>query len=132
LQLSARFLTHLQEVLAMQPSDRFRLPALVEPLLRNLPDRFEHPKPRLTVGILSLPQEVLLDERGQTIEDVLSVDLFVADCLRSVEATTTSEHTKTGKQPLLGPGQEVIAPVDRCAQGPLPLVEIERPAGQKI
>jgi hypothetical protein len=93
----------------------------VEPFARVLADRLQHPEPRLTIAVLLLPEQVLLDERGQAIEDIDALPGSVAHRFDSVDATTADEDAQPREQRLLLAGQKLETPRDRRSQRPLAL-----------
>ena len=70
----------------MPAPDLFELPALLEPLERELADRLEHPEP-----VLALPDEALLDEGREHVE------VRVADLLGRFEREAADEHGEPAK-----------------------------------
>ena len=58
-----------QEVLRVAIANMLRVAALVEPLDRVGPNRFEHREARFTVGLLLLAEKVVVDERRDSRQD---------------------------------------------------------------
>ncbi len=84
-----------------------RQPILRRQLLpRELPNRLQHP-----VALLGKADEALLDERLQGVE------LGVADHFGCLERAAPGEDREAGEELLLCGGEQVVAPLDGCAQG---------------
>ena len=81
-----------------------------------LPDRFEEPVAGLTA--LSLHQhQRLVHERRQQIQDVYSLHASVcADRLGGLQGPPSGKHRQPPEQLPLCLREQVITPVDRCAQ----------------
>ena len=114
-QLAAGLLGQSTEVVrvpVVQPLDLLGLP---EPLRRVLPDRLQHAVARLAPKVRC--DQRLLDQSGQDREHrtVVSRDLFGGG-----QAEPTGEDREPTQQPLLVPGQQVVAPVQRRGHGPVP------------
>ncbi len=107
-----------------------RRPRSVRLLDRELADRLEHHEPRLAVHTLDLPQEALLDQRGERIDDV-AADILGTDSLDGLEPRSPCEDGEPRKQRAIGLVQHVVAPCDRRAQGLLPLGKVARATGEQ-
>ena len=93
--------------------------ALGQPLERVLADRLQHPEAGLAGGHGLRPKQAVVQQRLDTGDDV---ELEVAgDRLRSVQSEAPDEDTEAREERLLLCAQEVVAPLDRGAQRPVPL-----------
>ena len=73
----------------------------------------------------------LVDQRGQAVEDVPAELPGTADGLGRLQRPAAGEHRQPGEQPPLGVREQVVAPGDGAAQGPLPVREGPGPGGQQ-
>ena len=110
----------LQVALGVPPAQLVELAFGLEPLERVLPDRLEQAEARLAVGAVRLADEALVDERGETLEDLPEVHLVAADGVGDLQRAAAREDAEPRQQRLLGRLEQVVAPVDRVAQRPLP------------
>ncbi len=119
----------------MRPSSsRGDVGACFEPVGRELPDRLQHRDARLATRFVDLSNEALLDEPGETVEDV-QVDVvdrpeigghgFDGGDLR------LREHGHQLEQALLAWPKEAVAPVHRRPQRLLSLRKVARPTPQE-
>ena len=74
----------------------------------------------------------LVDQRSEQVEHPLALDsLAGADLLGRLEGKAAGEHRQAAKQRSLVVGEQLVAPVDRGAQGLKPGQGRARPAGQE-
>src|SRR5206468_9709123 len=130
-QLRGQRLREHYERLRVASFDLRSLAGFGQPLGGELPDRVEHPEPRLTVDLLD-PDQALVGEGHEAVEDLDAVELAgrPADRLRAVDLAPADEHAQPGEQPALAGGQEVVTPGDRAAERLLSLGEIARASRQ--
>src|SRR5688500_13730734 len=69
----------LEGALGMAAAQLLELAVGLEPLERVLPDRLEQAEARLAVGAVRLPDEALVDERGEALEHLAEVHPVAAD-----------------------------------------------------
>src|SRR6185437_8302496 len=85
------------------------LARFLEAFRRELPDGLEHP-----VAPLARADEALVEQRLQGVE------LGVRDLLRRFERAAAGEGRKAAKEALLFLVEQIVTPLDRCAQRRLP------------
>jgi hypothetical protein len=91
-----------------------------KPLFGELPNGLEHAEPWLATWQVGPADQAVVDQGGQCIESVdTEVTTGVADSFDGVDVGAATEHRQPGEQSLLRLGQQSIAPVDGCPQGPL-------------
>src|SRR5215211_9441177 len=111
----------------------FCVTALLELLLRELADGLEHHETRLGSKYFLLPQQALVQERGDSFEHVHGeVSSWVAHLLYSLQGAPAREDRQPCKERLLSLVEHLVAPRDSVPEGPLPLGEVSRPAGQQL
>src|SRR6266511_449403 len=116
-QVRLRLFRERQEVLYVAPSEFLCLARLLEPLGSVMPDRLQHREPRILVRPLQ-PHQARVDERRKPVDDV---EVIPADALRRLEGASSREHGELQEQALLLRLEQVVAPVDRGAEGALAL-----------
>jgi hypothetical protein len=121
----------VEEVLGVAPPDLVPVVVLGQPLLGELADRLQHGEPGLARGGLGPDHRRLVDQGGQAVQDVEAQLLRVADGLGRLQGPAAGEHRQPGEQPPLGAREQVVAPGDGAAQGPLPVREGPGPGGQQ-
>jgi hypothetical protein len=99
------FLGEGKEVLRMSQPQPRSIARFLEPLVRVLPDRLEHPVP-----LVRETDKALLDERLQGVERCR------ADLVRGLERAPAAKDCQAGEEPLLLRRQQVVGPVDCCSQ----------------
>ncbi len=126
----------------MPTMDRASLAALLQPLQRELADRLQHPVPGLAVERLLLPQQALLDQRLDAVQDhqverrqrdrrgARARRIAGTDRLGGLQGAAP-EDGQPPEQRLLVRRQQVVAPGDGVAQGPLAGRQVARAAGQQ-
>jgi len=120
-QLRLRIEGQRQEVILVPPADRVGLVALGELLEPVLPDRLEHLEARLALVGREDAQEALVDEGRQAVDDVdAEFAVRVADRGGAFDRRAADEDREAPEERALGLVEEVVAPVDRAAKGPLP------------
>ena len=115
-------LAQLEEVLGVATPHVVGVRALRQALERVFADRQEHPVPPL----LRAPDEAALDELGQRRR------VRPAHGLGSLAREAARERAEDGEEP---PGvrlEQLVAPTDRRAQGPLPFREVARPLRREL
>ena len=109
--LRLRFLGEEEEVLGVRLLDLPSFAALFELLPRVLVDGFEHHEAGFVFGALFLPEEALLQQRGDAVEDVDGQVAFrVADGLYGLQGPAPREDREPGEEGLLALLQQVVAP----------------------
>src|SRR3954452_24820194 len=100
-------------MLSVAFAEHTRLSDQLELLPGVLTDGLEHPE-----AILRAADEALLDQRLQHVQ------VGVTDLFRSLERAATGEYGQAGGQLLLFRGGQVVAPLDRRAEGALARVGV--------
>ena len=91
-----------------------------EPVLPEVADRVEHPKPRFT-GFGRVPDEAVVDERGHSVERVESeLAIWVADHLGRLDRAATGEDREPREERPMRRWEELVAPGDRTGERLLP------------
>ena len=110
----------------MAVAECVRLAPLAELVQRVLADRLEHGEPHVAVEVVADAHEALLRETLESADDVerRRVAGDPADGLRRLDRRATREHAEASEQPLILRVEQVVAPVDRAAQRPLPLRQV--------
>src|SRR5205085_10632099 len=101
------------------------------PFERVLANRREQPEPRLSVAAVPLADEALVDERRDRVERPADRLVVRAHRVCDLERAAAAEDAEPREQPLLGRVEQVVAPLDRRSQRPLPLGEVARAAGEE-
>ena len=109
-----------QEVVRVAASQLLGLARRLKPLARVLADRLQHREP-----LVGVAQEALVDERLEGVE----IDL--RHLLGRLERGAAPEDGEPGEEGLLRGCQQLVAPVDGCAEGALAFGQISGAAGQK-
>ena len=122
----------LEVALGVPPAQRPRARPAPRALERVLPDRLEQPEARLAVGAVRLPDEALVDERGEALEHLAEVHLVAADGVGDLERAAAREDAEPREQGLLGRLEQVVAPVDRVAERALPRRQVVGAAGEQV
>jgi hypothetical protein len=117
----------LQEVLGVAPPDRLQVAGGLEPLPPELADRLQHGEAGLPGGRPGPQHQRLVDQGGQPVQDVQPEPAGVAHRLGRLQRPAAGEH----QQPPLGVQEQVVAPGDGPAQGPLPVRQGPGPAGEQ-
>ncbi len=93
--------------------------ALGQPLERVLADRLQHPEAGLTARHRLGPEQVVVQERLHAVDDV---ELEVSgDRLGAFEGEAADEDGEAREERLLLCREEVVAPLRRGTQRPVPL-----------
>jgi hypothetical protein len=121
----------LQEVLGVAPPDRLQVAGGLEPLLPELADRLQHGEAGLPGGRPGPQHQRLVDQGGQPVQDVQPEPAGVAHRLGRLQRPAAGEHRQPREQPPLGVREQVVAPGDGPAQGPLPVRQGPGPAGEQ-
>jgi hypothetical protein len=119
-----------EEVLAVAAADQVQVAAGLQLLAGELPQGLQHPEPGLAVGGVGAADQRLVHQRGQPVDGVQPQPLRVADRLRRLDRPAAGEHRQPGEQPPLGGVEQVVAPGDGAAEGPLALREGPGPGGE--
>ena len=115
--MGAGLLGEGEEVIAVAGAHRLRLAGLGEALEPVLAHGLEQAVADLRVPVLGDHQR-LVDQRAEQVEHVLALDpLAGADLLGRLEGKAAGEHGEAAKQRPLVVGEQLMAPVDRGAQG---------------
>jgi hypothetical protein len=120
-----------QVVLGVAPGERLQLAGGRQLLAPELADRLHHGEPRVAGGGPGPGDQRLVDQRGHRVERVEAERAGVADGLGRRQRPAAGEHRQPGEQPPLGGLQQLAAPGDGAAQGPLAVGEGPGPAGQQ-
>src|SRR5215211_4658163 len=121
----------VEEVLGVAPPDLLQVAVFGQPLLPELADRLQHGEPGVAGRGLGPEHQRLVDQRGQAVEDVQAELPGTADRLGRLQRPAAGEHRQPGEQSPLGVREQVVAPGDGAAQGPLPVWEGPGPGGQQ-
>ena len=124
-----------QDRVGVAVPERAGLAALVESSRRILADRLQHREAHVPVGVLRDADDALLREVLEVCDDVARRSVagrsvagrsvrggilrHGAHQLHEVEGASACEDGQPGEQPPLRGSQQVVAPVDGAAQGPL-------------
>ncbi len=121
-----------QECRRVASPDLVELAGFLEALTSVVADRLEHPEAGFA-GRLVLPDQALVDERGEAVEHV-DADLGggPADRLRLVERHAAREYRRPVEEPARAGVEQVIAPRDRPAQRLLALGQAAARRGEQI
>ena len=112
-------------VLGVVSPDPLRLAALEQPLRRIGPDRVEHPDPYVASVGGSRGQHAAVEERGDHVQRLRArLAVVGADHLRRFEGRAARERRKSPEHAPLILVEEVVAPVDRPAERPVPLGQV--------
>jgi hypothetical protein len=98
-------------------TSRLQRAGTLELIERVLANGLEH-----VVATLAITQQALLD---QCIE---RVDVSAGDLLGALKRASAHEHAESGEHLLLAGGQQVVAPVEGCAQRALAIGHVPSPA----
>ena len=123
-QLRRRSRSELFEVLRMTAAQLLLLTTCVEALECVLTDRLEHAKARLVRLVAA--EQALVGQRGERDE------ARVADGLGGLERAAAGEDGERRKQPLLFLVEQVEAPVQSGAEGPVSRGGVARSRGQQL
>jgi len=92
-------------------------------LLAELADRLQHREPGLAGGALDPGDQRLAGQRGDRVQGVEAEPGRVANRLGRRRRPAAGEHRQPVEQALFRRGQQVVAPGDGAAQGPLAVRE---------
>ena len=76
------------------------LAARLQPLQPELPDRLQHPEARLALRALLLPQQALVNQRGDPREDI-ERPIWIGDRLGRLQRAATGEDAEAAEEGLL-------------------------------
>ena len=131
LQVGACLFGQGEEAVAMAGAQRLLLAGLGEPLEPILAHGFEQAVAGPGVALLGEHQR-LVDQRAEQLEHLLALDPVAgADLLGSLERKAAGEDREAAKQGPLGIREQLMAPVDRGAQGLKPGAGRARAAGEQ-
>src|SRR5262249_22536542 len=99
-------LRELGEPMAVALGDCLRLIRALQPFECVFANRFEHP-----VAIVTAAEHALVDQRSEGIE------VGIYDALRRFERAAAAEDPESSEEPLFADAEQVVAPVDRGAEG---------------
>ncbi len=108
----------------MRAADRVSLGALVQSILGELSDGFEHLDSCLIARPLRFTDKALVDQRLD------SVEIGPTNIRYGIDRSATGEYREAVEQPPVGLHQEVVAPRDRGVQRTLTLGRVPGSAGQ--
>src|SRR5438270_13530764 len=92
---------------------RLHLPIHLQALQPILADRLQHQEAWLLAFLLGLLQQAFVDKRSNALQYLpcfTTVFTCSADCLYSLQSTTTNEDGEPPEESLLGGIEQVIAP----------------------
>src|SRR5690349_17752900 len=113
-----------QNVVAVPPAYRLGFTRGLEQLRRELADRLQHREAGFAGGTAQPPDEALVDERPQRVEDVEIV--VAAHVLRGIERPAAGEDGQPGEQAALRLVEQAVTPVERRAQRALAVGQVLR------
>ena len=121
------------EVLGMSASrDRGKVGIALELVDGVLVDRLEH-RESLSIPALCRPQQALVDERAEPVDDVDAGQRVDADAhLFDVVDLRRREHREDLEQRAFVLVEQLVTPGDRGAQGPLAVGQVARPTAEDI
>ena len=108
------------------------LPALLEPLQRELAHRLEQRQPRPLARLVRSPDEALVDERLQVVEHRARRHHPPSELLGRRKSAASCADRHALEEPLLVGLEEVVAPRQRVAHGALSRRQIRRPADEEV
>jgi hypothetical protein len=120
----------VQEVLGVAPASGLEVPGGPEPLLGELPDRFQHGEPGFAVGV-GPPTQRLVHQRAQPLQGIQAQSHGVAHRLGRLEGPPPGEDRQPGEQCSLGRTQKVVAPGDGPPEGPVAVRQGPGPGGEE-
>ena len=97
-----------------------RLTRLLQPLVRELPHRLEHPIPRLDRLCLERDERFIRETAEQVQHLCRGGRAECSHRLCRIEREPAGEHRQPAEQDPLGLGEQRVAPLDRAAQRALP------------
>ena len=112
------------------PAGRPELRARLQLLVGEIPDRLQHREPVGSAGG-DTSDETLVDERGEDVDDVELVTDAGDHRLDGVDAGTREDRHHIEQPPFLL-GEQVIAPLDRPPQCPLPFRQIAGTSAEDV
>ncbi len=124
----------VREMLRVPAAELVReLRAAVQPLARILADGLQHGEPPLAADAVDAPQQALVHERLHPVDDVhfrkrANGRRHPFDVL---EPRAGEDSESLEQQTLVG-AKQLVAPLDRPAERPLPVREIARPSAEQI
>ena len=124
--LRACFLRQAQEEGRVPSLQGDRLPARGQPLERILSNRLQHHEPGFAAGRLLLPQQALVQQRPQAVQDLGPAHRF-----GRFEGAAADEDGEPPEELLLAPAEQVVAPGDRIAERLLARGQVRGPARQQ-
>ena len=131
--LREAFLRQHDAIGGVRPRCRGALSEGVELFEGILPHCREHRKPQLAVLGVDLLNEAPVHERRHAFEYVhVQIAMRIADRFRTLDRTGTGEHREPAKEPPFGLAEQLVAPVDRLAEGLLPDGKVAPAAGQDV
>jgi hypothetical protein len=104
--------------------------ALLQALQGELAQGLKHREPRLSGEHPLRSQQTLLDERRDPLEHVPD-PVAIADRFRPVQGEAAGEHGQPLEKLALVVSEQVVAPGDGAAQGPLTLRKVSRPSREQ-
>jgi hypothetical protein len=113
----------------VRPAHALVLAGLRQPLGRVVTQRLQHPEPHrlAVVGDDERP----VDQAGEQADDLAAVDAAArTDPLGGVCAPAAAEDRQPAEQHLLRLGEQLVAPLHRGPQRPLPRLRRARTGGQ--
>ena len=99
-------------------ADVIAVAALGQPLEGVLANRLQHPEAGLAAAMRLRPEQVVVQERLHSVDDVESGPSD--DRLCAFESEAADEHCEAREERLLLRAEKVVAPLDRGTQGPVP------------
>src|SRR5688500_2583268 len=102
------------------------LAAHIQPFQAELAHRLEQGKPRIATRLLSSTKLACIDERRPPFQRV-KITFSIADGVDRFQRAPASEDREPPEEGLLLRGEQIMAPGDGVAQGPLAGWGISRP-----
>ncbi len=119
-----------EELFAVPAAQGLGFAGRFQELDRELADGLEHCEARLVRGAADAPDEALIDERGEGVEDVQTV--LSADGLRVLQRPAAREDGQPREQPALGFVEQAVAPLERRAQRALSVGQVLSAADEQV
>ena len=128
-----RDLSKTKPVLRMLVADLGLFAALHQPVQRVLADRLQQGEARPTVGVIVEPQQALVRQRGEHVEELDLAPPLPRGCrvgprrtdgLNGLQGAPANEHRQASEEALLRLVQQIVAPGDRVAKRALSLRQI--------
>src|SRR5919112_4769699 len=111
----------------------FRFVACLKSFARELMDGLQHGEAQLAFGSFLLTQEASVKKRGDAFEHVhREAPLRVTYRLCGLKGAPSGEDRQRREKRLLALFEQLVTPLDRVPEGPLPLRQVSRAASEQF